>query len=137
MNINQITLSGRLGSDAELKYTPNKLAILNFSIAQSDYQKDGTTKPMWFNIIVFDSFAEALNTTLKKGDEVVVTGKIKVRSYQGRDGAERTTVEVTANGVRLLTYRQKAEELPQMTSSDPKLLERPIQSSFSEDDIPF
>jgi single-strand DNA-binding protein len=137
MNINHITISGRLGADAELKYTQNKLAILNFSIAQGDYQKDGTTKPMWFNVIVFDKYAEALATTLKKGDEVIVAGKLKVRSYQQRDGVERTVVEITANGVRILTYRQKAEPSPQMTSSDPKLIQQPIQSSFSEDEIPF
>lgn len=137
MNINQVTMSGRLGSDAELKYTQNKLAILNFSIAQSDWQKDGTTKPMWFNVIVFDKYAEALATTLKKGDEVIVAGKLKIRSYQQRDGVERTVVEINANGVRILTYRQKADALPDMTSSDPKLVQKPIQSSFSEEDIPF
>jgi single-strand DNA-binding protein len=135
MNINHVIVSGRVGADPELRYTPNKLAILTMSIAQPDYQKDKESKPMWFDVIIFDKYAEALHHTIKKGDEVIASGKIKISSYQDKSGNERKNVQIVANAIRLLTYRKKAE-LPEMSTSEPA--PRSKQNlSFSDEDIPF
>lgn len=128
MNINNITLSGRLGAKPELKYTQNKLAILNFSIAQSDRQQDGTFKPMWFDVVVFDKVAEMLAPQLNKGDEIIVMGKLKIRSYTSKDGAERKIVEITAQTVKTVSREEKPKESFNDFSSS---------TIMNESDIPF
>lgn len=138
MNLNSIIISGRLGAKPELKYTQNKLAILNFSIAQSDRQQDGTFKPMWFDVIVFNKAAEALAPLLNKGDEVIVMGKIQLRSYVGRDGVERRVTEIIANAVKSLEKREtNSVDKPQEQSKVDSFNEFHASAPMTEMEIPF
>lgn len=127
MNLNKIEISGRLGSQGELKYTKNQLAILNFSIAQNDRQNN----PMWFNVIVFDKQAEGLAPLLKKGLEVAVKGKIQIRTYTRPDGTQKMTVEIVADEVKNMALQGltcKTNEVFNEISSS---------TTLTEMDIPF
>lgn len=57
---------------------------------------------MWLRVAVFGKKGEALIDSIKKGDEVLVIGTLKQSTFKGRDGVEKTALEITANEVGLI-----------------------------------
>ncbi|MHB1702739.1 MAG: single-stranded DNA-binding protein [bacterium] len=105
-SLNKVMLIGNLGKDPELRYTPDGLAILKFSIATSEYYNDKsgnkTEKTTWHNVVVFGKIAQTLANYLNKGKQVFVEGRINNRSYDKQDGTKGYISEVIANNIVLL-----------------------------------
>ncbi|RRJ85927.1 single-stranded DNA-binding protein [Gulosibacter macacae] len=95
-----ITVVGNLTADPELRYTPNGLAVANFTIAstprifdrQSNEWKDGEV--LFLRASVWREFAEHVASSMTKGQRVIAQGKLKQRSYETREGEKRTTFEL-------------------------------------------
>jgi single-strand DNA-binding protein len=96
-----ITLVGNLTADPELRFTPSGAAVANFTVAstprtfdrQTSEWKDGDA--MFLNCSVWRHVAESLT----KGMRVVVTGRLKSRSYETREGERRTVFEVEVDEI--------------------------------------
>src|SRR3954469_25274084 len=94
-----ITLIGNLTGDPELRFTPSGAAVANFTIAstprtldrQTNEWKDGET--LFISCAVWRQVAENVAESLTRGSRVVVTGRLKARSYDDRDGNKRTVFE--------------------------------------------
>lgn len=95
-----ITVVGNLTADPELRYTQNGLPVANFTIAstprtfdrQANEWKDG--EALFLRASVWRDFAEHVAGSLTKGMRVVATGRLKQRSYQDREGNNRTAIEL-------------------------------------------
>ena len=95
-----ITIVGNLTADPELRYTQNGLPVANFTIAstprtfdrQANEWKDG--EALFLRASVWRDFAEHVAGSLTKGMRVVATGRLKQRSYQDREGNNRTAIEL-------------------------------------------
>ncbi len=95
-----ITVVGNLTADPELRFTPSGAAVANFTVAstprildrQSGEWKDGEALFMRCNI--WREAAENVAESLSRGSRVIVTGRLKQRSYETREGEKRTVVEV-------------------------------------------
>ena len=95
-----ITLIGNLVTDAELRFTPSGSAVANFRIAstprtfdrQSNEWKDGET--LFLPCNVWREQAENLVESLTKGSRVIVTGRLKTRTYETKEGEKRTVIEL-------------------------------------------
>src|SRR5690606_27360874 len=93
-----ITIVGNLTADPELRYTQNGLPVANFTIAstprtfdrQANEWKDG--EALFLRASVWRDFAEHVAGSLTKGMRVVATGRLKQRSYQDREGNNRTAI---------------------------------------------
>ena len=104
---NTVLLTGRLTRDAELKYTAAGVAVCHFSIAvnrnfkdpKSGEWKDDTS---YVDINVWREAAERCGKVLKKGSPVHIEGRLKSSSFEGKDGAKRTKLEVEARRVQIL-----------------------------------
>jgi len=99
---NQVTLVGNLTDDPELRYTANGAAVCKIRIAVNrriqgpDGQwKDGEAS--YFTINCWRSLAENAAETLTRGTRVVVTGRLKQRSWENQEGEKRTVVEIEAD----------------------------------------
>lgn len=100
-----ITVVGNLVADVELRYTPNGAAVANGRVAstprrydkQSGQYVDGDALFLTFNI--WRQAAENVANSLRKGDRVVVTGVLRQRSFDTREGEKRTVFEVEADEV--------------------------------------
>lgn len=111
--INQVLLLGRVGN-AEMKYAPSGVALLNFSLATHKYNpktKDKTTT--WHRVTVWGDTAERVQSRVVKGAEVFVEGEIENREYTDKQGQKRTASGVKAR--RVLTfagsdYAQQAQD---------------------------
>src|SRR4030095_10320891 len=101
-NLITMNVTGRLGRDPDLKYTPSGSAVLNFSMASSrSVKKDGdwTNETTWFDVAVWGTRAENLAKVLAKGDLVSVAGSFWPRTFKRRDGTEGTALELQAHVV--------------------------------------
>jgi single-strand DNA-binding protein len=100
---NHTTIVGNLVDDPELRFTNNGIAVTNLRVAvtqriQQDGQwRDGETN--FFKINVWRGQAEHLVDSLAKGDRVMVTGRLRQRSWETPDGEKRSVTELEADEV--------------------------------------
>lgn len=107
--MNQVSLIGRLGRDPELRYTTAGKAVTTFSIAiDSGWGESKTTD--WIDIVCWDKTAETVAQHLRKGSQVGVEGRIKTRTYEGKDGTRKKATEVVTTRVHFLGTRAKQDE---------------------------
>jgi single-strand DNA-binding protein len=105
-SLNKIMLIGNVGSDPEMRYTPNGKAVTSFRMATnyryvgSDGERREETE--WFRVSVWGRQAESCNQFLAKGRRVYVEGRLHSRNWEGQDGQMRTSLEVSANRVIFL-----------------------------------
>lgn len=104
VDLNHVTLIGRLTRDAELKYTANGQAVCKFSIAVNRRRKNGdqwVDEPNFFDIVVWGRQGESLNQYLVKGKLIGVDGELRQDRWE-QDGQNRSKVEIIANNLQLL-----------------------------------
>jgi single-strand DNA-binding protein len=92
---------GNLTRDPELRFSASGTAWCSFGLAHRPYVPDGESRPetLFYEISAFGSLAEHVCECLKKGDRVVVTGNGSLEHWTGRDGIEKTTRKVVAEGI--------------------------------------
>ena len=90
MGINKVMLLGNLGKDPEVRYTPQQMAICQFSLATGERKKDTNGQWVdhteWHNIVVFGKTAENCARFLKKGRQAFIEGRIRTRKWQDKEG---------------------------------------------------
>lgn len=127
--MNNLTVAGQLGRDAEVRFLPNGDPVANFSIADSQGKdKDA----IWWNCQLFGKRAESLAQYLVKGQSVTITGSVSQRKYTDKAGVEKISTDVRVNDVSLQGGRKEAtSQQPNPQSKSP--------SGFSDmnDDVPF
>jgi single-strand DNA-binding protein len=105
---NHIVLVGRLTRDPEIRYVQSGTAVTSFSIAVNRRTKQGE-EAMFVDIVAWDSpnrkLAEICNTYLKKGMNVLVDGRLSIRSYETKEGEKRKATEVVCNDMQMLDSR--------------------------------
>ena len=100
-----ITIAGNLVADPELRFTPSGAAVANFRIAstprtfnrETNQWEDG--EALFLTCNVWRQAAENVAESLSKGMRVIVTGRLKQRSYQTKEGEQRTVFEVEVDEV--------------------------------------
>ncbi len=146
-SINRATLLGNLGKDPELRTTPQGSSVCSFSLATTESYKDKngewqeTTE--WHNIVCWDWLANYASENLRKGSKVYVEGKIKHRSYEGKDGVTRYITEVLAQSIISLAGREQSgtgyaqKTAPADSYQSEYAQEAPDTSNDIDDDVPF
>jgi single-strand DNA-binding protein len=100
-----ITIVGNLTADPELRFTPSGAAVANFTVAstprtfdrQANEWKDGET--LFMRCSIWRDAAENIAESLHRGTRVIVTGRLKSRSYETKEGEKRTVVELDVDEV--------------------------------------
>ena len=97
--MNRVVLMGRLTKEPELKYLPNNTAVCNFTLAVNRrFTKQGEEKQADFiNIVTFGKFAEFCNTYFQKGRQVLVSGRLQIRTWDNDQGQRQYFTEVVAD----------------------------------------
>jgi single-strand DNA-binding protein len=100
-----ITIIGNITGDPELRFTPSGAAVANFTVAstprafdrQSNEWKDGET--LFMRCSVWRDAAENVAESLNRGTRVIVSGRLKSRSYETKEGEKRTVIEMEVDEV--------------------------------------
>jgi single-strand DNA-binding protein len=95
-----LTIIGNLTNDPELRFTPSGAAVANFTVAstprmfdrQSNEWKDGET--LFMRCSVWRDAAENVAESLQRGSRVIVTGRLKSRTFDTKEGEKRTVMEL-------------------------------------------
>jgi single-strand DNA-binding protein len=96
----RVQMDGRLTADPELRFTPQGHAVANFTVAGNDRKKDDATgewsdgPATFLRCSVWREQAENVAESLRKGDAVLVTGKVTQREYDDKEGRKVTAYEV-------------------------------------------
>lgn len=123
--MNQVQLLGNLARDAELRFTQNGKAVAIFTVAATNTYVDSTTnetkeQTAFINCVAWGKTGEAVGNC-KKGERLLVNGRIQTRSYDTQDGQKRYVTEVVAGfvGVSLLNESSGPSNFDNFDATDP------------------
>ena len=106
VGLNKMLVIGNVGTDPEMRYTPNGNPVTSFRLAtsRSYTDRDGERQQdtEWFTIVAWNQLAEQCNQYLTKGRRAYVEGRLKSHSWEGPDGKTRFRNEIIANRVLFL-----------------------------------
>ncbi|MEP6704984.1 MAG: single-stranded DNA-binding protein [Acidobacteriota bacterium] len=107
MSFNKIIIVGNLGRDPELRYTPQGVAVCNFSLATNEKKRDKSGEMQdvttWFRVTLWRNQAENAAKYLTKGSPVYVEGRLGVEEWTDRDGNNRHTLEVQGTEMHFIS----------------------------------
>lgn len=126
--INNVVLMGRIVNDLELKTTQSGLSVTNFRIAVDRKYSKGEKQTDFFDIVAWKNHAEFICKYFRKGSLIALEGELQTRSYQTKDGANRTVTEVLVNNVSFTGERNTGERAKDQIMDD--------LNAMVEDDLP-
>ena len=113
VSFNRVVLAGNLTRDPELRFTQEGVPVASFSIAVNRVRSKSEAVD-FFNVSAWRELGETVANYKKKGDPILVEGRLKYRTWQAPDGAKRSAVEVVADRVQFLSRAQGPQaETPQ------------------------
>lgn len=133
--MNKVILIGNICKDPEISETNSGVAVCRFSIAVNRRRasEDAEQQTDFFNVTAWRGLADTISRFCKKGNKIAVTGQIQIRTYEDREGAKRTSVDIIAEEVEFLSPKSNDEAT---TAEEPK--KKPALQAFDDDsDIPF
>ncbi|MDX8396490.1 MAG: single-stranded DNA-binding protein [Mariprofundaceae bacterium] len=105
--MNVYSFTGRLARDCEQRFTQGGMAICSFSVAV-DYGFGENKGTNWLRASLFGKRAEGgLPKYLTKGTQVAITGELRIREYDDKEGVKRTSVEVSVDKLDLIGGRNE------------------------------
>jgi single-strand DNA-binding protein len=104
-DLNNISITGRIGQEPTMRFLQDGTAILSFSVANGIYKKGAgeyNSLTTWYNCSVMGKRAESLNNFLSKGSRIAVAGQHSMRPWTDKEGNERLSCEINNCEVTLL-----------------------------------
>ena len=115
-DLNKVQMTGRLGADPEMRYTPQGHAVTTFRAASNRSWRtaEGETHEdtEWFRVVAWNKLAEICNQWLSKGSRVYVEGRLQTRQWQDQEGQTRYQTEVIAIDIIILDSRRDSMPAP-------------------------
>jgi single-strand DNA-binding protein len=100
-----ITVVGNLTDDPELRFTPSGAAVAKFRVASTPRFMDKTSgewkdgEPLFLACNIWRDAAEHVAESLQRGSRVIITGRLRQRSYETREGEKRTVIELEVDEI--------------------------------------
>ena len=106
--MNTVVLMGRATDHIELKQTTTGKSVVSFSLAvKKPYTKDGVD---FFDVQAWNNTAELLSRHVKKGEQVVIRGRLETRSWTDRNGGKRSETYVVAEDISFVAGKSNTQE---------------------------
>lgn len=103
---NKVQLLGNLGNEPEIILLESGKKVAKFSIATNESYKNANgervTDTQWHNIVAWNKTADIIEKYVKKGNEIMVEGKLTSRTYETKEGEKRYITEVVCNEILML-----------------------------------
>src|SRR3954470_19995679 len=115
-DLNKVQMTGRLGADPEMRYTPQGHAVTTFRAASNrswrTAEGEAHEDTEWFRVVAWNKLAEICNQWLSKGSRVYVEGRMQTRQWQDQDGQTRSQTEIIAIDIIILDSRRDSMPAP-------------------------
>lgn len=139
--MNKVILLGRLTKDVEVRYTQNNNTLVSsFTLAVNRrFIKQGEERQADFiNIVAWSKLGEFISKYFKKGQQVVIVGRIQTRNYEDDNGQKHYITEIIAEEAYFADSKKDGNnESNPFGNADNSILERPEFEVMSSDDLPF
>lgn len=113
-SLNKIMIIGHVGQNPEMRFTPNGNPVTTFTVAtnrrRATPEGEQREETQWFRVVAWNKLAEICSQYLTKGQRVYVEGRLQTRDWEDKDGRTRTTVEIIANDLIMLSPKARGEE---------------------------
>lgn len=120
--MNKVIISGRLTKDTELRSSESGVSVARFTIAtnRNFKNKEGNYDADFISCVAYRNTAEFIKKYFKKGDGIIVDGRIQTGSYDAQDGTKRYTTDVVVENVEFNGSKntEKSENVPQNIKSN-------------------
>jgi single-strand DNA-binding protein len=129
---------GRLTRDPETRYVAGgSKQVTKFCIAvDGPKKKDGQNDALFLDCVAWDKRAETINQYFKKGQRILVRGRLQIRSYDDKDGNKRRATDLTVDDFNFIEKREDAGSGYQRASGGDDAGFNP-DAGFDPDEIPF
>lgn len=104
-------IEGNLSADPELRFTKDGKAVCTFRIASTDRRKNQAgdwedAGTLWVNVTLWDRKGEAFAETARKGNRVIVAGKLRMETWTSKDGEPRESLKLDADVAGVIAKAQ-------------------------------
>ncbi len=110
--LNKVMLIGNVGRDPEIRYTPSGVPVASIRLATNEYSRDSEGQLQeyteWHSIVAWRQLAEMAERLIQQGTKLYVEGRIRSRSYEDSSGTKRTSYEIIADSIIVLSGRKDA-----------------------------
>ena len=109
VNYNRVVLAGNLTRDPELRFTNDGIPVCSFGLAVNRV-RSRSEEVDFFNISAWRELGETIANYKKKGDPILLEGRLQYRTWEAQDGSKRSAVDVVADRVEFLGSRSDADD---------------------------
>ena len=108
--MNKIILLGRMVRDPEVRYTETEKVVCEFTIAvdRPYLNQEGQREADFIQVLIWGKQAETVGNHFKKGQRILLEGRLQIRSYDAKDGSKRYVTEVIANSFEFIERKEQA-----------------------------
>ena len=143
-SFNKVIIIGNMTQDPELKQTQSGTSVCSFNVAVNRFSKEPVAKKVdFFTVVAWQTKAEFVTRYFKKGQSIIVCGRLENRDWSDKQGNERVSTEIVAEEVTFCGGAEKSETttsmpkgnapyMPSAYQNAPQLEEVPVS-----DDLPF
>tara|TARA_B110000495_G_scaffold163308_1_gene148498 strand:- start:39 stop:500 length:462 start_codon:yes stop_codon:yes gene_type:complete len=150
-SLNKVMLIGNLGSDPEMREMGDGTKMAKFSIATTETYKNKQGEKVsntdWHNIVLWRGIAQVAEKYLKKGDSVLIEGKIKNRSWEDENGVKKYATDIQGDNMTMLgskrdsdnaqSHQSIATPTPSLDSGTNLSGSETTEQSETNNDLPF
>ena len=109
VSFNRVILAGNMTRDPELRFTNDGIPVCSFGIAVNRV-RSRSEEVDFFNISAWRELGETIANYKKKGDPILVEGRLQDRTWEAQDGSKRSAVDVVADNVQFLGRPGESED---------------------------
>jgi len=109
VSYNRVVLAGNLTRDPELRFTNDGIPVCSFGLAVNRV-RSRSEEVDFFDISAWRELGETVANYKKKGDPILLEGRLQYRTWEAQDGSKRSKVDVVADNVQFLGGRGDAED---------------------------
>ena len=111
MAFNKVFIMGNISSEVELKQTQNGTSVCSFNVAVNRYSKDpGEKKVDFLTVVAWQAKAEFVSKYFKKGQAIIVFGRLENREWSDKNGNKRISTEIIAEEISFAGGKESTTE---------------------------
>ena len=142
MSLNKCMLIGNVGNEPEIRTLNNEQGkVASFRLATTERYKDrnGEVKENteWHQVTAWGKLADIVEKFVKKGSSVYVEGKITTRKWTDKEGNDRYSTEIRAEGIQVLGRKENANTAPSARQEESPALKALKEEDDPNGDLPF
>ena len=109
VSFNRVVLAGNLTRDPELRFTNDGIPVCSFGLAVNRV-RSRSEEVDFFDISAWRELGETIANYKKKGDPILLEGRLQFRTWEAQDGSKRNKVDVVADNIQFLSGRNDSED---------------------------